>query len=120
MSSPLSVRFPQATAEKVRHIAAMEHRSIADTVKILTVEAVRQREFPEIVFVDGPTGRRASLRNGPDVWEILEPYVIAGEDWDVLPASYPFLDEAQLRSAVRYYASYPAEIVARIALNQGA
>ena len=84
----------------------------------LTEEAIKMREFPEIVFVDGPTGRRARLIGGPDVWEVLEPYLLAGKDWAVLRASYPDLDEALLRSALRYYESYPEEIEARVALNQ--
>jgi uncharacterized protein (DUF433 family) len=105
-------------ADKVHRIAVLEHRSIADMVRVLADEAIKTREFPEIVFADGPTGRRATFRDGPDVWEILEPYVLAGKDWEALRRSYPDVDEARLRTALRYYASYPDEIDARIALNQ--
>jgi uncharacterized protein (DUF433 family) len=59
------------------------------------------------------------MRDGLDVWEIIEPYVVAGKDWDALRESYPDTDEADLRSALRYYEAYPEEIEARIALNQG-
>jgi hypothetical protein len=34
-------------------------------------EGLRMEEFPGIVFRDGPTGRRASLLGGPDVWEVV-------------------------------------------------
>lgn len=118
MVSPVSLRLPRAVAEKVRSIATLERRSLADTVRVLTEEAIKAREFPDIIFVDGPTGRRATFRDGPDVWEIVEPYVLAGKDWTVLRESYPDLDEAKLRAAVRYYESYPEELEARIALNQ--
>lgn len=100
-------------------IAALEHRSFADTVRTLTEEAIKMREFPEIIFTQGPTGRRATFRRGPDVWEVLEPYILAGKDPSVLRESYPDLDEEMLRTALRYYESYPDEIDARIALNQG-
>ena len=50
--------------------------------------------------------------------EVLEPYLLAGHDWQALVESYPDLDERVLRTALRYYAAYPAEIDARIALNQ--
>lgn len=73
-------------------------------------EEMRMREFPEIVFTEGPTGRRASFRKGPDVWEILEPYVVSGRNWDALRSSYPELDELLLRTAIRYYESFPEEI----------
>jgi hypothetical protein len=118
MASPVSLRLPKKTEEKVRTIAALEHRSFADTVKLLMDEAIKMREFPDLTFTNGPTGRRATFIHGPDVWEVLEPYVLAGKDWTVLKQSYPDLDEALLRTAVRYYESYPDEIEARIALNQ--
>jgi hypothetical protein len=119
MAGPMSVRLPAITEEKVRRIAVLEHRSLAETVRILTEEALKLREFPELTFTDGPTGRRATLISGPDVWEVLEPYLLAGKDWAALRASYPDLDEALLRVAVRYYDAYPEEIEARVALNQG-
>jgi len=105
--------------EMVRAIAAVEHRSFADAVKVLTEEAIKMREFPDVAFRNGPTGRRASLRGGLDIWEILEPYVLWDKDWSILRDSYPHLSDATLRSALRYYQNYPDEIEARIALNQG-
>lgn len=119
MVAPLSLRLPDELAMKVRRMAELERRSLADMVRLLTEEAVRMREFPEIVFTSGPTGRRATFRDGLDVWEVLEPYVVAGQDWNVLRQSYPDMSEARLRTALRYYEAYPAEIEARIALNQG-
>jgi uncharacterized protein (DUF433 family) len=50
----------------------------------------------------------------------VEPYLLAGKDWAILRQSYPEVDEAQLRAAIRYYENYPEEIEARIALNQAA
>ena len=117
MASPVSVRLPRATEQKVRTLAAIEHRSLAEMVKLLAEEALKAREFPGITFTDGPTGRRATLINGPDVWEVVEPYLLASRDWRALRESYPHLDEALLRIAVRYYEAYPDEIEARIALN---
>ncbi len=118
MPSPVSLRLPGKMAEKVRRIAASEHRSVAEMVRVLTEEAVKMREFPEIIFTDGPTGRRATFRDGLDVWEVIEPYLVGGKDWLILRQSYPEVEEGKLRAAVRYYESYPEEIEARIALNQ--
>ena len=119
MPSPVSLRLSEATAEKVRRIAALEHRSFADMVRVLADEALKMREFPELLLTDGPTGRRATFRDGLDVWEIIEPYLLSSKDWPTLRESYPDVDEAKLRAAVRYYETYPEEIEARIALNQG-
>src|SRR6266516_7101038 len=118
MASPLSVRLPEATAGKVRTLAAVEHRSQAEMLRLLAEEAIKLREFPDLTSTDGPTGRRATFIQGPDVWELLEPYILAGCDRQALRESFPELDEALLRTAVRYYEAYPDEINARIALNQ--
>ncbi len=118
VASPLSLRLPDAIAEQVRRISAIEHRSMAETVRVLTEEALIMREFPDIVFVEGPSGRRASFRNGLEIWEIVEPYLVAGKDWGALRASYPEIDEGTLREAVRYYERYPAEIEGRVELNE--
>jgi uncharacterized protein (DUF433 family) len=117
--APVSLRLPNDVAEKIRHLAAMEHRSLAEMTKLLVEEAIKLREFPDIEFTDGPTGRRATVRTSLDVWEIVEPYVLAGRDWNALRQSYPEISEGVLRSAIRYYEAYPEEIDARIALNQG-
>src|SRR5262249_15250733 len=34
-------------------------------------EGLRMEEFPGLVFRDGPSGRRAALVDGPDVWEVI-------------------------------------------------
>jgi hypothetical protein len=114
----LSIRLPDDTAGKLRMMAAMEHRSLAEMLRLLAEEAIKLREFPDVIFTSGPTGRRATFIHGPDVWEVVEPYVLAGRDWQALRESYPELVEALLRTAVRYYEAYPKEIDARIALNQ--
>jgi uncharacterized protein (DUF433 family) len=77
------------------------------------------REFPELLLTDGPTGRRATFRDGLDVWEIIEPNLLAAKDWSTLRESYPDVEDAKLRAAVRYYETYREEIEARIALTQG-
>lgn len=119
VASPVSLRLNAEMTEKVRAMAAIEHRSFAEMVRVLTEEAIKTREFPRIGFVNGPAGRRARFSNGLDVWEYLEPYLVAGRDWEVLQKSYPDADEETLREAIRYYQSYPEEIEARVALNRG-
>jgi hypothetical protein len=118
MAPPVSLRLSDAVAEKVRHMAAVEHRSIAEMTKVLVQEAIKLRDFPDIIFIDGLAGRQATLRNGAAVWEIIEPYLAAREDPSVLRESASTVDEAQLATALRYYDAYPDEIDALIALNR--
>ena len=117
MAAPVSVQLPETVAAKVRQIAAAEQRSLAETIESLAVEALKVREFPGVYFMDGPTGRRARLHGGPDVWEVIEPYLHNGKDRQVLRECYPHVSEQVLQTALRYYETYPEEIVARIARN---
>lgn len=77
-------------------------------------------EHPGIVFRDGPTGRRAALAGGPDVWEVmamLRQGEEKGEQAVVSTAELLNLTDLQVRTAVRYYGGYPAEIDERIRRN---
>jgi hypothetical protein len=89
-------------------------------------ESLRAYEHPGIVFRPGPTGRRAALAAGPDVWEIVAALnAIRGEapdlDGQALAsqlAAVTGLSLDQVTIALRYYAAYPDEIDERIASNR--
>jgi uncharacterized protein (DUF433 family) len=67
-------------------------------------------EHPGIGFADGPTGRRAVLiGTGLDVWEVVGT-VKQSRGSVAAAARYLELNPAQVRSAVRYYAAFPAEV----------
>jgi hypothetical protein len=77
-------------------------------------------EFRGIVFRDGPTGRRAALADGPDVWELMAAIKSGkarGEEAIAATAELLKLTESQVRTAVRYYSAFPDEIDRRITLN---
>jgi len=86
----------------------------------------RSHEHPGIVFRSGPTGRRAAVAGGPDVWQIIaalnavrdeEPQAdrtsLLGALGEVTGQS-----ATQIGVALRYYAAYPGEIDERIAVNE--
>ena len=79
-------------------------------------------EHPGVVFRAGPTGRRAALASGPDVWEAVravksaraaEPD-LSEDDLLALVAANTGIALRLLRTAIRYWASYPDEIDAEI------
>lgn len=83
-------------------------------------EGTRMDEHPGIVFRSGPTGRRAALAGGPDVWELmatLKSGKARGEKAVVATAELLNLTDSQVRTAVRYYGAFTDEIERRIALN---
>ncbi len=78
---------------------------------------------PGILFRDGPTGRRAALLQGPDVWEVisllrrLQP---RGEEALASAAEHLGTHPSTIRTAVGYYAEFGDEIDAEIAANERA
>lgn len=89
-------------------------------------EALRSHEHPGIIFRPGPTGRRAALAGGPDVWEVIAALHAVREEQPDLDraalvselAGVTGLSTALVGVALRYYAAYPDEIDERIALNK--
>lgn len=123
------VRFDAEVADRLSSfVAANPGMSLSSAANRLVDEALRMSEHPGIVFRPGPTGRRASLVNGPDVWEVVRAIksARAGEDdlteddMLALVAGNTGVPVRLIRVAVRYWASYPAEVDAEIAAADAA
>jgi hypothetical protein len=73
------------------------------------------------MFRDGPTGRRAVVLNGPDVWEVVGAVVgsdVPAGEREGRVADLLGLSVTQVRAAMDYYAEFTPEIDDRIALNR--
>jgi hypothetical protein len=118
MAAPLSIRFdPDLLSRLRRRARTMPGGSVSGLAQRLVDEGLRMAEHPGVVFKEGPSGRRAALAYGPDVWEVVkflrevdergpDAVAAAAEVLDVLPN--------RVRAAMHYYASYPEEIDAEI------
>jgi len=73
--------------------------------------------YPEIVFSDGVSGRRARLRDGPDVWEVVSVRDEYGSDAAGFEEHFAFVPPEHLRQALAYAERFPDEIRAMIANN---
>lgn len=70
--SAVSVRFADASLrERLKARAAIEGRSISVLAERLIEEGLREAAHPNIVFRDGPTGRRPTLLAGPEVVDVI-------------------------------------------------
>jgi len=74
--------------------------------------------LPEIAFVDGVAGRRARLRSGPDVWEVVSVREDYGDDEEGFREHFAFVRPDALRQALEYAIRFPDEIRAIIANNR--
>ncbi len=129
MSSPRSVRFDGNVLRRLDRYVRSHPRSSASSVTNLFVdEALRAEEHPGIVFRPGPTGRRAGVAGGPDVWEVIDTlHTVREADPDLVDdelvqatAEAMGLSVRKVRVAVRYYSSYRSEVVDRIAAHREA
>jgi uncharacterized protein (DUF433 family) len=92
----------------------------ARTAERLIDEGLRMEDHPGIAFRDGPSGRRAALAGGPDVWEVVETLKgteLVGEEAIAATAEWGTLTHPQVRAALRYYADFREEIDERITFN---
>ncbi|HYZ97318.1 MAG TPA: hypothetical protein VE575_01130 [Acidimicrobiales bacterium] len=79
--------------------------------------------YPGIVYRDGPTGRRAALAGGPDVWEVILAvrHAAGGDDAKIAGAAEQTgLAERLVRLAVNFASAFPDEVEERIAMNDEA
>lgn len=123
MSEVLSVRLPDTTAAQLRSHAAGIGEPVSRLAQRLIDEGLRMAAHPGIVFRSGPSGRRAALLRGPDVWQVvslLRSLDARGEAAIAEAAEWLGAPVAAIRQALSYYGEFAAEIDDEIAANERA
>ena len=95
--------------------SGMAERSLAQRY---VDEGLRHDAHPLIQFLDGPSGRRASLAGrGLDVWEVIA--TIRDNSGSIAQvADYLQIPAGLVEAAVAYYGEYKAEIDQEIEFNE--
>jgi hypothetical protein len=118
------VRFDPPVADRLASfVAANPGMSLSSAANRLVDEALRMAEHPGVTFRPGPTGRRAALAGGPDVWEVIRAVKSAhatepglnSDDLVSLVSDNTGVPLHLVTTAVRYWAAYPGEVDAEIA-----
>ena len=120
MSRPTSLRLPDDVRERLDDESQRVSAAPSTLAVVLIDEGLRMRRFPGIVFRDGPTGRRAGLAKGPDVWEIVRDLKRAqgtGRQPIGFVAEETGLAPEMIELAADYCVVYPEEIDDRIATD---
>ncbi|MGH9105348.1 MAG: ribbon-helix-helix protein, CopG family [Acidimicrobiales bacterium] len=116
----VSVRIDEDLAERLRARARAAGETLSERLRRYAEEGSRRDEHPLVTFRDGPTGRRAGLLGGPDIWEVamwLDD--LSGEPEPVaVLVEGSGLTRSQVDAAMRYRATYPDEVAARIELHR--
>ncbi len=123
MTASTSYRLSNELKRRLAERAAAEGISESALVSRTLDEGLRISEHPGIVYRDGPSGRRAALAGGPDVWEVVVAvrHAPGRDDARVAEAARQTgLSETLIRLAVNFAAAFPDEVEERIAANEAA
>ena len=104
----------QAAAEGITERALLER---------LVVEGLDTLQHPGIVYREGPTGRRAALAVGPDIWEVISALrYTGGSDAERVAALAKQFDlhPRHIRTAIDFAAAHREDINAQVAANDAA
>ncbi len=122
-TKPFSARLEVGVIERLQQQSRRSGQSNAKVAGRLIDEGLRMEQFPGIVFRSGPTGRRAALEGGPDVWEVVRALRRAAAEEDVPDPVEALmkvigLRREQVELAAAYYDAFPDEIDDRIRLDE--
>lgn len=118
-----SIRLDDALRERLTAAAFAEGVSVTELIERFVREGLATADHPGIVFKPGPSGRRAALAGGPDVWEIAAAlrYVRGPERQRVTALAKEFgVGERQIVIALNYAAAHREEIETRVSANDEA
>jgi len=123
VSQASPIELPEdPVVDRLRQRAAASTENVVDLARRLVDEGLRMDAHPGITFRSGPSGRRAALVAGPDVWEVIalvRRLHVEDEEQEVEEAAEWFaLSPAEVRTALRYYRDFPQEVDDRIDRNE--
>ena len=121
--STTSMRLDDALRDRLAAAAQAEGTTVTALVERLLREALAMADHPGIVFKPGPSGRRAALAAGPDVWEIASAIRrLTGNEAECVKAlAEEFgIHERHVMIALNYAADHRSEIEDRVLANDRA
>jgi hypothetical protein len=123
MRRTTSLRLPEDLLERLTVAAGEQDTTLTALVERYTREGLATDAHPGIVFKSGPSGRRAALAGGADVWEIVAALrSTSGPEQHrvAMVADQLGIHPRQVTIALGYAAEHPDEIEQRIDANQRA
>lgn len=107
-SKTLSTRLPDWLERELDSFFREHGFGPSEGLRRVADEWWTMENYPAIEFRDGPAGRRASIRGGPDVWEVVQ--VAEVEDESRVEAHYDWVDPDHLAQALAYYERFPEQV----------
>lgn len=115
----LSTRVRSWLRRDIVDFGRQQREGPSEALRRVTEEWWAMSRFPAIEFRDGVTGRRAGLRGGPDVWEVVMVWMDHDVDRDGLYGHFGgHVPREALDQALAYYERFPEEIDGRLDENR--
>jgi uncharacterized protein (DUF433 family) len=109
-SDPFSMRIGRSIHQRLERRALRGNHSKSALAERFIDEGLRQDAHPEIVFRDGPFGRRPLLAGTRlEVGQVVETIRNSGNSVDDA-AAYLDLPSSRVRAALSYYAAFQHEV----------
>lgn len=121
--STTSLRLDDELRERLAIAAKAEGTSVTNLMERFLREGLAVLDHSGVIFKSGPSGRRAALAGGPDVWEIASALrrMSGTESERVAALAREFgIHERQVVLALNYAAAHRDEVEARIRANDQA
>ncbi len=109
MPQVISLRVPDATAERLRTAARRAGRSLNEWGALSLEEWLRQNEFADVEFRSAGGEREACLKGALPVWQIVQVARSYGLDPERTARHFGW-PVRRIRAVLNYYEAFPAEI----------
>lgn len=114
---PLCTRIPAEMEAELERRFAEQGWSPSEGLRSVIREWLAADRFPWIEFRDTAVGRRAAVRDGPEVWEVVSIAGSGSVDGRVRE-HFSWVDVRGLDDAIAYAGTFPDEIRAIIERNR--
>ena len=113
----ISTRLPTWLDEALRELFQANGEGPSEGLRRVAEEWWAMNRYPKLEFRDGTFERRAALRDGPEVWEIVFVQRDYREDLVGLYEHFGPVDREAIDQALAYYQESPQRIDRRIEEN---
>jgi hypothetical protein len=117
-AAAIATRLPKSLEDYLREFWTSRGEAVSAGLRKSLEEWWVTQSFPTLEFRDGPAGRRAAVRGGPDVWEIVMIARALGSRRARLRAHFgDTISPEAMEQTLAYADRFPAEVEGRINEN---
>jgi len=107
---PICFRLPDRLYGMLEEFLERHGLTRSEGMRAIVEEWLALERYRSLEFRDGPFGRRAAVRDGPEVWEVISVREASGEGPNAVYAHFSWLDREVVDEALDYHRWNPGPI----------